>query len=106
MVDYEAKDAVREALEELKANGIEAPLIIDVTGGQDRGSGIGELTYEVIYSLRKSLFRDDDSLHMILLCICIWLQELLAEGSADYNWTLPEDEFDAISLNYTSGKYK
>jgi fatty-acyl-CoA synthase len=30
-------------------------------------------------------------------------EELLAEGDADYQWSLPDDEWDAISLNYTSG---
>ena len=29
--------------------------------------------------------------------------ELLAEGDADFQWSLPADEWDAISLNYTSG---
>lgn len=28
---------------------------------------------------------------------------LLASGDADYQWTLPEDEWQAIALNYTSG---
>ncbi|NKC33011.1 acyl-CoA synthetase [Falsiroseomonas selenitidurans] len=30
-------------------------------------------------------------------------EALVAEGSADYAWALPGDEWDAISLNYTSG---
>ena len=30
-------------------------------------------------------------------------EELLAEGDPDYAWTPPADEWDAISLNYTSG---
>ncbi len=30
-------------------------------------------------------------------------EELLAEGSADFEWQLPADEWDAIALNYTSG---
>ncbi|WP_026381404.1 acyl-CoA synthetase [Afifella pfennigii] len=29
--------------------------------------------------------------------------ELLAEGDADFDWAMPQDEWDAISLNYTSG---
>jgi fatty-acyl-CoA synthase len=29
--------------------------------------------------------------------------DLLQEGSPDFSWTLPEDEWDAIALNYTSG---
>ncbi|BDA86075.1 acyl-CoA synthetase [Aureimonas sp. SA4125] len=30
-------------------------------------------------------------------------EALLAEGDPDYGWQLPRDEWDAISLNYTSG---
>jgi len=30
-------------------------------------------------------------------------EALIAEGDPDYRWTLPEDEWDAIALNYTSG---
>lgn len=30
-------------------------------------------------------------------------EALLAEGDEDFAWTLPADEWDAISLNYTSG---
>jgi len=30
-------------------------------------------------------------------------EDFLKEGSPDFNWTLPEDEWNAISLNYTSG---
>ena len=30
-------------------------------------------------------------------------EDLLAEGDADFPWGLPDDEWDAISLNYTSG---
>jgi fatty-acyl-CoA synthase len=30
-------------------------------------------------------------------------EDLLASGDADYSWQLPDDEWDAISLNYTSG---
>ena len=30
-------------------------------------------------------------------------EALLAEGRTDYAWSLPPDEWDAISLNYTSG---
>ncbi|MDB5414808.1 MAG: acyl-CoA synthetase [Rubritepida sp.] len=30
-------------------------------------------------------------------------EALLDEGSADFAWPLPEDEWDAIALNYTSG---
>ncbi len=30
-------------------------------------------------------------------------EDLIAEGDADFDWSLPADEWDAISLNYTSG---
>ncbi len=30
-------------------------------------------------------------------------EELIAEGDPDYDWSMPDDEWDAISLNYTSG---
>jgi fatty-acyl-CoA synthase len=30
-------------------------------------------------------------------------ETLLAEGDADYPWSLPNDEWDSIALNYTSG---
>jgi fatty-acyl-CoA synthase len=30
-------------------------------------------------------------------------EDFLAEGDADFEWTLPDDEWKAISLNYTSG---
>jgi len=30
-------------------------------------------------------------------------EELLASGDSDFNWALPTDEWNAISLNYTSG---
>jgi fatty-acyl-CoA synthase len=30
-------------------------------------------------------------------------EDLVAEGDADFDWQMPDDEWDAISLNYTSG---
>ncbi len=30
-------------------------------------------------------------------------EEFIARGDAEYDWLMPEDEWDAISLNYTSG---
>ena len=30
-------------------------------------------------------------------------EALVAEGDADFEWSMPDDEWDAISLNYTSG---
>ena len=37
-----------------------------------------------------------------LLGACTY-EAFLAQGDADYNWTPPDDEWRAISLNYTSG---
>ena len=55
----------------------EPVLVIDTEDALFTGKGgpIGSLTYEA----------------------------LVAEGDADFAWQLPEDEWDAISLNYTSG---
>ncbi|MEM7321255.1 MAG: AMP-binding protein, partial [Pseudomonadota bacterium] len=51
-------------------------LVIDIVDDSyDGGVRIGALTYEA----------------------------LLSEGDADFDWSLPVDEWDAISLNYTSG---
>jgi fatty-acyl-CoA synthase len=33
----------------------------------------------------------------------IGYEELLGEGDPDFSWIMPDDEWDAISLNYTSG---
>ena len=51
------------------------PLVIDVDDACESGERLGEIEYE----------------------------ELLAEGDPEFEWKLPEDEWDAISLNYTSG---
>ncbi len=52
------------------------PLVIDVTDDlYEGGKRLGEIEYE----------------------------DLLASGHADYAWSLPADEWDAICLNYTSG---
>ena len=54
----------------------ERPLVVDINDPLAKsGERLGTLTYE----------------------------ELLEEGDAEYPWTLPDDEWDAISLNYTSG---
>lgn len=73
LVDPEFAEVVREAVSQL-AN---PPLIIDVADQQflPDAEHIGEIEYE----------------------------SLLDEGDADYPYRLPDDEWDAISLNYTSG---
>lgn len=73
LVDPEFVEVVREAIKGLN----KPPLIIDVLDPEFEGQAerLGEIEYE----------------------------DLLAEGDADYPYRLPEDEWDAISLNYTSG---
>lgn len=51
------------------------PLVIDVDDSSVEGDLLGELSYD----------------------------DLLAEGDSDFDWQLPEDEWQAITLNYTSG---
>ena len=52
------------------------PLVIDIEDDLDEsGELFGDLTYE----------------------------DLLAEGDTQFEWSLPDDEWQAISLNYTSG---
>ncbi|MCE9682720.1 acyl-CoA synthetase [Halomonas alkalisoli] len=73
LVDPEFADVVEEAVSQLAIK----PLVIDVDDALFEGEvrHIGELEYEA----------------------------LLAEGDPDYAYRLPEDEWQAISLNYTSG---
>tara|TARA_R110002073_G_scaffold25378_7_gene84185 strand:- start:2657 stop:4330 length:1674 start_codon:yes stop_codon:yes gene_type:complete len=75
--DGEFSEVLKESLSILK---LEAPeqeiLVVDIEDDSfEGGERIGSLTYD----------------------------ELLAEGSADFSWNLPSDEWSAISLNYTSG---
>ncbi len=54
----------------------EQPLVVDIDDPLAKsGDRLGALTYE----------------------------ELLGEGDSEFPWVLPDDEWDAISLNYTSG---
>jgi fatty-acyl-CoA synthase len=77
LTDREFSAVLKEALAILKA---EVPdqsiLVIDVDDAlYEGGERIGSLTYD----------------------------DLLAEGRDDFEWQLPENEWSAISLNYTSG---
>ena len=74
ITDTEFSDMVKEALTKIGRDDI---TVIDVDDEQSevRGPKLGEKDYEA----------------------------LLDEGDADYPWTLPDDEWDAIALNYTSG---
>ncbi|MGM0521392.1 MAG: acyl-CoA synthetase [Pseudomonadota bacterium] len=73
LVDPEFADVIQEAVAKLNTK----PLLIDVADIEFVGEtqGVGEVEYEA----------------------------LLAEGDADHPYQLPEDEWQAISLNYTSG---
>lgn len=72
-VDREFSKLAAEALAKAKVK----PFVIDIDDPEYDGPGerIGELDYE----------------------------SLLAKGDPNFNWTLPADEWQAISLNYTSG---
>jgi fatty-acyl-CoA synthase len=73
ITDREYSKVVKEALANCKAR----PLVVDYDDPEFTGAGerLGNLEYE----------------------------ELLREGDPDFAWLMPRDEWDAISLNYTSG---
>ncbi|SLN21089.1 Long-chain-fatty-acid--CoA ligase [Falsiruegeria litorea R37] len=73
MVDPESSGVVKEALTQFDSSNL---LVIDIEDDSfDGGEKLGSLTYDV----------------------------LLAEGDPAFDWSLPADEWDAITLNYTSG---
>jgi fatty-acyl-CoA synthase len=77
IVDREYSKVMKEALALAKVK----PLVIDYDdpeySGQndDRGERIGDIEYE----------------------------DFVAQGDPDFAWSMPDDEWDAITLNYTSG---
>ncbi|MCW5694077.1 MAG: acyl-CoA synthetase [Pseudolabrys sp.] len=73
ITDREYSKVVKEALALAKVK----PLIIDYDDPEYSGSGerLGDIEYEAF----------------------------IAQGDADYAWHMPDDEWDAITLNYTSG---
>ena len=73
VVDREFSKVMKEALAFAKVK----PLVIDYDDPEFTGAGerLGGLEYE----------------------------ELLREGDAEFAWSMPDNEWDAISLNYTSG---
>ncbi len=73
IVDREYSKVMKDALARAKAK----PFVIDYDDPEFGGAGerIGSLEYE----------------------------EFLREGDADFAWRMPHDEWEAISLNYTSG---
>lgn len=73
LVDPEFSEVVGTAI---KMTGRDDMLVVDIEDASfEGGTRVGSLTYE----------------------------ELLAEGAEDYDFVLPGNEWDAISLNYTSG---
>jgi fatty-acyl-CoA synthase len=73
IVDREFANVMRDAIAQAKAK----PLVIDYDDPEYAGAGerIGSIEYE----------------------------QFLNEGDPDFAWLMPEDEWDAIALNYTSG---
>lgn len=77
ITDREFSKVVKEALSLAKVK----PLIIDYDDpeysgqGSDRGERLGEIEYE----------------------------DFIAQGDPAFAWSMPDDEWDAITLNYTSG---
>ncbi len=78
IVDREFSAVMAEALQKAKVT----PLVVDFDDPEypadapsPKGAPVGTLDYEA----------------------------LIAEGDPDYAWRMPDDEWDAISLNYTSG---
>ncbi|MGC1778055.1 MAG: acyl-CoA synthetase [Xanthobacteraceae bacterium] len=73
IADREYSKVVKDALASCKAR----PLVIDYDDPEFTGAGerLGDLEYE----------------------------DFLREGDTDFRWLMPEDEWDAIALNYTSG---
>ena len=73
ITDREFSKVVKEALARAKVK----PLVVDYDDPEFSGAGerLGGLEYEA----------------------------LLGEGDAEFAWQMPDDEWDAISLNYTSG---
>jgi fatty-acyl-CoA synthase len=73
IIDREFAKVMKEALARAKVR----PLVIDYDDPEYAGAGerLGEIEYE----------------------------EFVAQGDADFAWKMPDDEWDAITLNYTSG---
>jgi fatty-acyl-CoA synthase len=73
IIDREFSKVMKKALALCKAK----PLVIDYDDPEYSGSGerLGKIEYE----------------------------EFVASGDPDYAWSMPDDEWDAITLNYTSG---
>ncbi len=73
IADREYSQAVKGALARCKAK----PLVIDYDDPEFSGAGerVGTIEYE----------------------------DFLQEGDPDFSWLMPDDEWDAIALNYTSG---
>ena len=77
IIDREFSPVMKSALDILRESGRPAPIMIDVNDPLYTGAGerLGQLDYD----------------------------SFVASGDADFAWQMPNDEWDAICLNYTSG---
>lgn len=77
IIDREFSVVMSAALKMLSEKGHRLPLVIDADDSQYSGPGkrIGTIEYD----------------------------DFVAQGSPEYEWQLPPDEWDSICLNYTSG---
>ena len=76
LVDREFGEVVQQALDIAGGTLAQAPLVITIDDPTyEGGKAVGELSYD----------------------------EFIARGDAHFDWRPPADEWDAISLNYTSG---
>jgi fatty-acyl-CoA synthase len=75
IADLEFAPVIKRALETIERDILVVDIVDEEYGGPGSDERLGALTYD----------------------------DLLAEGDPDFPWTLPDDEWDSISLNYTSG---
>ncbi|MFT4711756.1 MAG: fatty-acyl-CoA synthase [Candidatus Azotimanducaceae bacterium] len=73
-------------------------LITDVEFSAVTSSALELVLSEIlVIDVEDPSFTEGDRVGSITFC------EFLATGDDDFEWSLPDDEWDAISLNYTSG---
>jgi fatty-acyl-CoA synthase len=78
LADTAFAETTRKALDELAASGTPMPVVVDLIDPVESLAApgrVGDLDYEA----------------------------LLATGSSEFSWLLPEDEWESQALNYTSG---
>ncbi|MGI9311737.1 MAG: AMP-binding protein, partial [bacterium] len=98
LVDAEFAPLAREALARSDA----APLVIDIVGDDDDGSdnnNSGDDNDNGSDDNNGDNNANDNNAHIGALRY----EDFLASGDGAHEWAWPADEWDAISLNYTSG---